>query len=95
MRGQRFSLKENASTHILIMEEAMRPTTAESTLRALIATVPDQRLRELVVELILTALRCLADRSLPSQLCPLATADAATGCRRGVRPRMPSVASVV
>jgi len=41
----------------------MRPTTAESTLRALIATVPDQRLRELVVELILTALRCLAARS--------------------------------
>ena len=41
----------------------MRPTTAESTLRALIATVPNQRLRELVVELILTALRCLAARS--------------------------------
>jgi len=41
----------------------MRPTTAESTLHALIATVPDQRLREVVVELILTDLRRLAARS--------------------------------
>ena len=38
----------------------MRPTTAASTIRALIAAVPEERLRELIVELILTALRCLA-----------------------------------
>src|SRR2546423_1860228 len=38
----------------------MRPATAANTVRALIASLPEERLRELVVDLLLAAWRCLA-----------------------------------
>jgi hypothetical protein len=38
----------------------MRPTSAASTIRALIATVPEQTLRELIAELVAALLRCVA-----------------------------------
>ena len=56
----------------------MRPTLAESTIRALIATIDEQRLRALIVELIITALRCMA----ASPASPEVAAPPSNGRRR-------------
>src|SRR5262249_53631413 len=61
LRGQRFRRIRRAHQRItLITEEPMRPATAESTVRALIDHLDEQRLRALIVELALAVLRCLA-----------------------------------
>jgi len=60
LRGRKLS-QEKRKRITLITEEPMRPTTAESTIRALIATIDEQRLRALIVELPLAAWRQALD----------------------------------